>query len=314
MIRRLGPGLLLVLATAVISGLSTFVNTYAVHGTTSDVFVTVRNLAVAGLLLPLAVLGERTRRGVLERADWTRLVAIGLLGGAIPFLLFFHGLALATAAGGAATASFGYRTLFLMATVLGVVALGERLHARVAGAAALLLAGSFLLLTFTGPVWTDGTGFVLVATALWAVEYTISKRTLRDLPSSTVGAARMGFGSAFLLGYLAISGQLTGVTQLTAPQWQWVAISALLLTAFVGTWYAGLRRVDLGVASSVLVLGFPITWGLTIAIRGGTLAVLPALGAAIVALGVATVVGVTGWRATWTFLRETLRPTVAAAA
>ncbi len=308
--RWLGPGILLVFATAIISGISTFVNLYAVHGTTSDVFVTVRNLAVAGLLVPLLILGERSRRGLLRPIDWGRLVAIGLVGGAIPFLLFFHGLALASAAGGAATASFAYRTLFLMATLLGVVALRERFPGRVAIAAGLLLAGNVLLLTFTGPIWTDGTGYVLAATALWAVEYTISKRTLRDLPASTVGSARMGFGAAFLLGYLALSGQLSGVAQLSGAQWQWVGVSALLLTAFVGTWYAGLRRVDLSVATSVLVLGLPVTWVLTLAIRGGTLGIGPALGAAVIALGVATVVGLSSWRATWTFLRDALRPSV----
>ena len=44
---RAGMGLLLVLATAIVSGVSTYVNLYAVQGTSSDVFVTVRNLVVA---------------------------------------------------------------------------------------------------------------------------------------------------------------------------------------------------------------------------------------------------------------------------
>jgi len=300
----IGPGILLVLATAILSGVATFVNAYAVKGTSSDVFVTMRNVAVVGLLIPLAVLGDRSRRGLLRRSDWSRLVLIGLVGGAVPFLLFFHGLQLATAAGGAAGASFGYRTLFLMATVLGVVALGERLHGRILLAAALLLVGNGLLLTFTGPIWTDGTMYVLAATALWAVEYTISKRTLRDLPSSTVGFARMGFGAVFLLGYLGISGQLGGLTAMTGGQWEWAAISAVLLAAFVGTWYAGLQRVDLGVATSVLVLGFPITWALSIAIKGGTLNPIPAIGAVAVAVGVAMAVGLAQWRATWAYVRS----------
>jgi drug/metabolite transporter (DMT)-like permease len=298
-----GPGILLVLATAILSGVSTFVNAYAVKGTSSDVFVTMRNLAVVGLLIPLAVLGERRRRGLLRRDDWIRLVVIGLVGGAIPFLLFFHGLQLATAAGGAAAASFGYRTLFLMATVLGVVVLRERLHGRILLAAALLLVGNALLLTFTGPIWTDGTLWVLAATGLWAVEYTISKRALRDLPSTTVGFGRMGFGAAFLLGYLGLSGQLGGISAMTGGQWEWAAISAVLLTAFVATWYAGLQRVGVGVATSVLVLGFPITWALSLVVRGGALNPVPAIGATAVAVGVAVAIGLAQWRDTWTYLR-----------
>ena len=245
-----------------------------------------------------------TAEGRSAASTGLRLIAIGLIGGAVPFLLFFHGLELATAAGGATAASFRYRTLFLMATVLGFVALGERLHGRVLLAAALLLVGNALLLTFTGPIWTDGTAWVLAATGLWAIEYTISKRTLRDLPATTVGFGRMGFGAAFLLGYLAISGQLGGIAAMTGGQWEWAAISAVLLAAFVATWYAGLQRVELGVATSVLVLGFPITWALSLAIRGGTLDPLPAIGAAAVAVGVAVAIGLAQWRATWSYLRH----------
>ncbi len=95
-----GPGILLVFLTALVSGVSTFVNAYAVHGTSSDAFVTVRNIAVAAFLIPLAVLGGRSMSVRLRRADWARLAVIGFVGGAVPFLLFFRGIQLATASGG----------------------------------------------------------------------------------------------------------------------------------------------------------------------------------------------------------------------
>ena len=303
----LGVGLLLVLLTAVISGISTFVNGYAVKGTSSDAFVTIRNLAVAGMILPLAVLARRNLPQPLRTVDWVRLVAIGFIGGAVPFLLFFHGLALATASGGGLTASFLYRTLFLMATVFGVVYLKEHFHPRVVIAATLLLGGNYLILSLTAPIWTDGTVYVLAATVLWAVEYTISRRALRDLPSGIVAMGRMGIGAAFLVGYLALTSQVGAVVSLTGGQWTWVLISAVLLAAFVGTWYAGLRRVDLGVATSVLVLGFPITWVLSILVRGSAFTSLQAAGAAAVVGGVVLAVGLTLWRATWTVVADRFR-------
>jgi len=302
-----GVGLLLVLATALISGISTFVNAYAVHGTSSDAFVTVRNLAVTGLILPLAVVARRSLARPLGRADWARLVVIGFVGGAVPFLLFFHGLALATAAGGGLTASFLYRTLFLMATVFGVVYLGERLRPRVAVAAGLLLGGNYLLMSLAAPVWTDGTPYVVLATVLWAVEYTISKRTLRDIPSGIVAVGRMGIGGAFLVGYLALTSQLSGVGTLNSGQWIWVLISAGLLAAFVGTWYAGLRRVDLGVATSVLVLGFPVTWLLSVLVAGHSFTFLQAAGAAAVVVGTALVAGLAMLRQGWAVLAQRAR-------
>jgi len=304
-----GPGVLLVLATAFISGVSTFINAFAVHGTSSDAFVTVRNVAVAAAFVPIALFASRSLRAPSLRAvDWGRLVLIGLIGGAIPFLLFFYGLQLATAAGGAATAAFGYRTLFLWATVFGVVFLHERFHWRIALGASLLLGGSVLMLSLTTPIWTPGTAYVLAATVLWAVEYTISKRTLKDLPSATVVLGRMGFGSVFLVGYLTFTLQWSKVAGFTGAQWEWVGISAALLGAFVACFYPGLKRVDLGVASSALVLGFPVTWVLSVLIQGSTFTLAQAAGALAVVAGVGVVVGLAQLREAWSFLSRLARP------
>ncbi len=307
-----GAGTLLVLLTAVVSGVSTFVNSYAPLGTGTDVFVTVRNVLVALALVPFVLLLRPAASAPLSRRDWGRLVAIGVIGGGVPFLLFFHGLALAAAAGGAATASFGYRTLFLFATVLGVVVLRERLHLRIVAAAGLLLLGNVLLLGLTSPVLVDGTAFVMAATGLWAVEYMISKRALADLPTGTVALGRMGIGALVLVGYLGATAQLGRVAEFGPTDWAWIGLSAVLLLAFVASWYAGLKRVDLGVAASALVLGFPITFALTFALRGGPLALPPAVGAAIVTAGVAMALGAAALRATARAVKRRLVGTPAA--
>ena len=305
----LGMGLVLVFLTALISGVSTFVNAYAVAGTSSDAFVTVRNLVVALAFVPVALVASRYLRApALRRVDWGRLVLIGLIGGAIPFLLFFHGLELAAKAGGAVTASFAYRTLFLFATVFGLLYLSEKFHWRVVLAAALLLGGNILLLSWTAPIWTDGTAYVFAATVLWALEYTISKRALRDLPSATVALGRMGFGAVFLVGYLSLTMQWGAVGAFSGTDWAWVGISAALLVAFVATWYPGLKRVDLGVGASVLVLGFPITWVLGLLVGTSTFTPGEALGAFVVVAGVAVAVGLTQFRAIGDFFSRLVRP------
>ncbi|MGD0250501.1 MAG: DMT family transporter [Thermoplasmata archaeon] len=305
-----GPGMLLVFLTAFISGISTFVNAYAVKGTNSDAFVTVRNLLVAAAFLPVALFVARNLRAPrLRSVDWLRLGVIGLIGGAIPFLLFFHGLEMATAAGGAVTASFAYRTLFLWATVFAVFYLRERFEWRIVLGAGLLLGGSALLLSWNAPVWTDGTAYVLAATVLWAVEYTISKRVLRELPSTTVALGRMGFGGLFLAGYLGLTLQWGAVAGFSGPDWAWVGISAAFLAAFVGTWYVGLKRVNLSVATSALVLGFPVTWVLGVLVQGTPLTIDAALGALAIVGGVALVVGLAQFRDIGRFLARALRPT-----
>lgn len=310
--RIVGPGILLVFLTVLISGASNFVNFYAVQGTSSDAFLAVRNATVAVLLLPLAVLAGRRAWTGLTRRDWLKLGTIGLIGGAIPFLLFFRGLQIAGSSG-AATATFGYRTLFLMAAVLGVVFLRERLSPRLAFAAGLLLAGNVLLLSLTAPIWSDGTAYVLAATALWAGEYTLSKHTLRNVPSGTVALSRMGFGGIFLLAYVALTGQLGAVASLSGVQWEWVALSAVLLVGFVTTWYAGLKSVDLSVATAMLVLAFPMTWALGFLASKSSFGVPQAAGVVAIVLGVAAAIGLASLRDTWVALRAWVRTRVARA-
>lgn len=308
--RALGPGLLLVLATVVVSGVSNFVNFRAVQGTDVDAWITARNGLVVLFLVPVALLAGSSSRLRLTRSDWARLLVIGLLGGAIPFLLYFHGFQMAASAGGAATASFGYRSLFLMASVLALLFLGERLPRRFAIGAGALLAGNALLLALSGPVWTDGTGFVLLATAMWASEYTISKHALRSLPSGTVALGRMGFGTLFLLLYVGLTGRASSLVGFSGADWMTLGLSALLLFAFVTTWYAGLKTVDLSVASALLVLAFPITWALGVLASTSPLAAGPLAGAVLVVLGAGTVLGLRGMRSAWGRIPRWLRTRV----
>jgi drug/metabolite transporter (DMT)-like permease len=287
----LGAGVLLVLATAVISGVSTFVNGYAVAGTSSTAFVTVRNLAVAGLVLPVGAVALMRSGSSLRPKDLGTLAVIGLIGGAVPFVLFFRGLQLAAAAHGTLTASFVYRTLFIFASVFGVVALREKAHPRAALAAALVLGGNLLLLSLVSPIWTAGSSYVFAATVLWAAEYTVSKHTLRRLSGSVVALGRMGFGAVFLSGYLLFLGGWASVGRFSPGQWEWVGISALLLAAFVLTWYPGLSRVDVGVASTVLVLGFPVSWLMALLASHSAATPLAVAGAVAVAVGVLVALG-----------------------
>ncbi len=298
----LGPGIVLVLVTVVISGVSNFVNFRAVQGTNVDAWIAVRNAAVALMLVPLAWFAGTGLRVRPTRTQWAQLASIGLIGGAVPFLLYFHGFQMALGQGGAAVASFGYRSLFLVATLLGVVVLRERLSRRFLAAAGILIAGNALLLSLSGPIWTDGTGYVLLATALWAVEYTMSKRALRALPSGTVALGRMGFGALFLLVYLGLTGQAHAIAGFAGADWMTLFLSALLLFAFVATWYAGLRTVDLSVASSLLVLAFPITFALGVLTSGSAFSLGQAVGAAAIALGVGIVLGMASLRRAWAAL------------
>lgn len=300
----IGMGLLFVIGTALLSGVSNLVNAVAMRGVSADAFVTFRNALVAALLVPLVFLAGSGQRQRLRPVEWARLATIGLIGGAIPFVLFFRGIQLATAEGGTTTASFLYRTLFLFAAVLAVVFLRERLPARLFLAAILLLVGNALLMSLVSPIWTDGAVLVLGATVLWAGEYTLSKWTLRDLPSGTVALGRMGFGAVFLIAYIGLSGQTDAMFAFRGDNLQWIALSTMLLLAFVVTWYAGLKVVDLSVATAVLILGYPVTWAFNLAAGRESFGLPQAAGAAVVVLGVVLAMGIVSLRETWRALAE----------
>ena len=95
----LQKGAYLALATAVISGVSVFINSYGVKQVTDPfVFTTSKNLLVALLLGALLFLPASWRElQQLTRKQWLSLALLGLIGGSIPFLLFFYGLKQASA-------------------------------------------------------------------------------------------------------------------------------------------------------------------------------------------------------------------------
>jgi len=171
-----------------------------------------------------------------------------------------------------------------------------------------LLAGAFRL---TGPDAGVARGFsallVLAATALWAGEYTLSKRALRDLPPTAVALGRMGFGGLFLFGYLVATGQLSAISAFNEEQLGWVGISALLLFGFVTTWYFGLRHVDVSVATSVLVVAFPITLLLGLVAGRTSLGLMEVAGVVTIVFGVVLVIGLGSLREVWVSLDRIVR-------
>ena len=281
----MGWGVTLAALTALISGISVFVNGIAVKQLPdAAVYTTLKNGVAALILIGVAMLVvRRSEIRALDRGAWTRMAVIGVIGGSVPFLLFFSGLAIASAP----TAAFIHKTLFIWVVLLAVPFLRERLGWFPIGALGVLLVGQILAAPPTGMTWGTGETMILAATLLWAVEVVIARRLLlHAVPSPVVGAARLGIGVIVLVGYLAVTGRLSVVGGLTAAQWGWALGTGALLAAYVGTWLAALRRAPASVVASVLVVGAPITAVLQ-SIAGGALPGPTALvGQAIITLAV----------------------------
>jgi drug/metabolite transporter (DMT)-like permease len=281
-------GIGLALCTALISGVSVWLNSFGVKSVPdAALYTTLKNGVAAAILLgALAFLRPGDRRH-LTPPDWRRLLIIGVVGGSVPFVLFFTGLAQATAPG----AAFIHKTMFIWVALLAVPFLGERLGLLQVLALAALLAGQLLLAppNLAGAGWGTGETLIAVATLLWAVETVIAKRLLGSVPSLVVGAGRMGIGLVLLVGYLAVTGKLGGIASVSAEGWSWVLLTGVLLAGYVSTWMAALQRAPASAVTAVLVLAAVITTLLQ-ALANGTLpGPTSVVGATVLAGGVAAV-------------------------
>ncbi len=265
-------GLLLALATAGISGVAVFLNSYGVKAFgDAATYTTAKNLVAALILLGIVaaapVTGARMTAPTRPR-QWLGLGAVALIGGSIPFLLFFEGLATATSV----QAALVHKTLVVWVAVLAVLVLRERLGPWHWAAIALLLIGQAGLGGGLLSGWGRGETMILVATLMWAVEVVLAKRLLGELSSWTVALARMGLGSALLVGWLVATGDAGALLSMTADQWAWVLVTGVLLAGYVATWFAALARAGAVDVTAVLVLGAIITAILSAIVRGTQLA------------------------------------------
>jgi drug/metabolite transporter (DMT)-like permease len=278
---RTTKGIAFALATALISGVAIFVNSYAVKEITdAAVFTTLKNGVAALALLGVAVLATRGSRALpVGPRTWSGMSLVGIFGGGIAFLLFFSGLAMASAP----SAAFIHKTLFVWVAMLAVPFLGERLGLIQIGALGALLGSQLLITPPTGVTWGMGETLIAAATLIWAAEVVLAKRLLARVDPLVLGVGRLGIGLVVLVGYVGFSGKLGALFALDVTQWVWVVGTAALLAGYVGTWFAALRLAPASVVTSVLVLGAPITATLA-SIASGTLPQAQTLAGYVLAL------------------------------
>lgn len=296
-------GLILVFSTAIISGFSIFINKYSVSVINPYIFTFLKNTVVALMLIGFIFLIKDWKLfSGLTKKQWLKLLIIGLIGGSIPFLLFFKGLSLTSAAQGA----FIHKTMFIYAAILAAVFLKEKISKEFLIGALLLLFGSLISLKVLPISFGKGDLLVFLATILWAIENLISKHALKELPAKTVAWGRMFFGSFFILVYLISTSQIGLVGNLGLEQIIWTLIASALLFGYVFTWYSGLKYLPLSAATAVLILGSPITTFLSV-LSGAKIGFNEIISAVLILTGVAFIVSVKYlWHQTKTTIRGQL--------
>ena len=165
-----------------------------------------------------------------DRRSWAGVVLVGVIGGSIPFILFFSGLAMASAP----SAAFIQKTLFVWVALLAVPFLGERLGLAPLAALAVLFVGQALVLPPSGIALGRGRDDDPGRDTVLGGRDDPRQAAPASIPTSVMAAPRMGIGLVVLVGYLAVSGKLGVVAGLSQVQWGWALLTGLVL--------AGLRR------------------------------------------------------------------------
>lgn len=255
---KLTIAIYLALGAMVISGINNFLTKIAVTVIKDPIFyTTLKNTVVAIFLIGAIILLKKLPEILsLTKKQVLKLFVIGLVGGAIPFALFFSGLQMTSAL----NAGLIHKTLFLWVLILAIPILKEKLSWQQWTGVGLIFAANVLVGGFTGFKYNTGELMILAATIFWAIENIIAKIALKDISSFSVAAFRMVIGSGFLMLFLFLRGvSLDPILALNSMQWGWVLLTSFLLFGYVATWYSALKYAPATLVAIILVPATLIT-------------------------------------------------------
>jgi drug/metabolite transporter (DMT)-like permease len=276
---------------AIISGFAIYINSLGVSlFKDSTLYTTLKN-AVVGVALLLPVVLLTSRRAEWKRLSvrqWGYLLLLAVVGGSVPYLLFFRGLQLSTPV----TSSLLNHAQFLLVAVLAFFLLRERHSVLIWLALVVLLVGTVWGINMVRVQWSQGDTLVALSTALFAAGVILAKYLLRELSTLTVMTAKMSIGSLFLFIYLGATGRLGAIATLSGQQWRFVLLTGLILLAFTVTAFLALRFASATVATAIPAASPLITTALVVLAPQHGLKPSPAFGLALMVIAVALIVNV----------------------
>jgi len=296
-------GTILAIIAALISGVSIMANKLFIVDMEPVVFTAVRALFIGIIFFMLLSYSSWGRNKVVKKnkakdrakvkanapkkIPWKYYLAIGIIGGAFAFLLFFSGLKLTT--GG--RAAFLQKTMPLYITVLALVFLKEKISRKQLGAMLLMFLGMIAIYYATispAELWANpsmGDLMVIGAAFLWAVEAIIAKRVMVKGESNLmVSFARMFIGAIVLFAFLAAFGNAESLN-LTAQQITNLSISTALLFGYVFFWYYSMKLINVSKASALLLIAPVISMALGVMFLSEPVAALQLIGSAMILIG-----------------------------
>lgn len=290
--RAAGGGYRFAAVAAAISGFSIYVSSLGVKVLPDATLYTTLKNAVAGLalLVPVVVLARcRRELRTLDRRQLGGLAILAVVGGSVPYVLFFRGLQLTTAS----TGSLLNHAQFLVVAALAVPLLRERINRPAWLGLGLLGAGTLAGSDLGTLHLNEGAALVLASTVLFGAGVVLTRRLLADLSPELVMAAKMSAGAVLLAAYAAFTGHLAQLPALTAAQWAFALGTGFILLGFTTATTLALQRAPalsvtaIGMAAPLVTLLLQLAAGAVAAPAPGTLTSLALLVAGAAAFWVA---------------------------
>ena len=213
--------------------------------------------AFAGICA-LGVLAWHGELGQLvARREAPVLVAVGALGTALAFLLFFEGAKRASAIDTAVCV----QTEPLFALIGARIFLGHALSLRRVLAVAAILAGIALALGARPLEGSLGVALLLATPLAWQSSHWIALRGLDGVNPRLLSAARYVFGALVLLPFwLVVDGAQSLPSRAELAQLLPVVAVQGALISYGGTlaWYASMKRLDLARTTAIVAPSAPL--------------------------------------------------------
>lgn len=257
---NINKGLLFALATAVISGFAIFYSKISLTKIDPLVLTTSRNFYVGLVFLMFFIFSKRLHEiKKLNRKDSILLILIGLIGGALPFYLFFTGLSMIPAV----TGNLIHKTLFIWVGVLAVIFLKEKIKPIHVLSYALIFFANFYF-AFGSVKFSLGIGEMMIfgATLFWAIENILAKKVLKNVSSELVALFRMGIGGLLLMTTTFLTGKGTTFLTFDSNILMIILTGGSILFFYNYFWYKALKHAPASIAT--LLLTFSVVVGNTL--------------------------------------------------
>lgn len=252
--------------------------------------------AILGALL-LAPAMARVRGAVPSRAGLVRLIAMGLIGGAI----FTVAMNVAVSIAGATVTAFVAGLYAVLAAAFAIPLLGERLERPTLAALLVALVGTILLSELRlDDVNLAGIGVGLVAATTFGLYLVLSRRWGRPygLTGATIGLTSLTATGVAALAVVLVTGEPLVPADLrldAAAAIGWLAIGPGVAAAVLVV--SGMQRLETRHASAFLLLNPPTAAVLAAVLLGERLSLLQLVGGACVLVAIAAASGIVRSRA-----------------